>query len=146
MPDEPTPPSARKVAAAEDAKMAKLRQLRLADDAARRAAGTFGDMSVIEIHDEDAGEVFVLSWKGSKLPDLARLSRIRAPGMTLDEHERLQTWLDDLPVLDLKQTLVGWNMNAAEAKRVKDLRIAERKAGGLRIVNDAPVAQAAAAG
>src|SRR5262252_8314932 len=111
------PPSPRKLAAEEDAKMAKLRQLRLADDAARRAAGTFGDLSVIEILHEAAGEVFVLSWKGSKVPELARLSRIRAPGLTLDEHERLQAWLEEAPMLDLKQTMVGWNMSTAEAKR-----------------------------
>ena len=144
MSDDRTPPSPRKIAAEEDAKIAKLRRLRLADDAARRAAGTFGDMSVIEIQHDATGEVFVMSWKGSKLPELARLVRIRPPGLTLEEHERLQAWLEDAPLLDFKQTLVGWNMNAVEAKRVKDQRIAERKAGGLRIVNNELVAAPAA--
>jgi hypothetical protein len=139
MSDARTPPSPRRIAAEEDAKIAKLRELRLANDAARRAAGTFGDMSVIEIQHET--EVFILSWKGSKLPELERLVRIRAPGLSFEEHERLQSWLEDLPLLDLKQTLVGWNMSAAEAKRAKQARIDQRKAGGLRIVNDELVPQ-----
>jgi hypothetical protein len=142
MADIRLPPSPRKVAAEEDAKRAKLRQLRLADDAARRAAGTFGEISVIEILHATAGEVFVLFWKGSKPPELARLNRIRAPGMTIEEHERLQAWLEDSPMLDLKQTMVGWNMSATEAKRAKQARIDQRKAGGLRIVNEAPIAEA----
>jgi len=138
---QPSPP--RKAVVDEDAKMNKLRQLRLADDAARRAAGTFGDMSVIEILHEPTGEVFVLSWKGSKAPELARLNRIRAPGLTFEEHERLQAWLVDLQLPFLKQSLIGWNMSAAEAKRAKQARIDERKAAGLRIVNDEPIAQPA---
>jgi hypothetical protein len=125
---------------ADNAKMAKLREQRLASDAAKRAAGTFGDMSVIEILQEATGEVFVLSWKGNKLPELARLVRIRAPGLSFDEHERLQLWLTDLEPDFLKQALVGWNMSTAEAKRIKESRIAERKAGGLRVVNEAPAA------
>jgi hypothetical protein len=138
---QPSPP--RKAIVDEDVKMAKLRQLRLADDAARQAAGTFGDMSVIEILHEPSGEVFVLSWKGSKLPDLARLNRIRAPGLTFDEHERLQAWLTDLQLPFVKQTLIGWNMSVVEATRAKQARIDERKAGGLRIVNDTPIVQPA---
>lgn len=138
---QPSPP--RKAVVDEDMKMNKLRQLRLADDAARRAAGTFGDMSVIEIMHEPTGEVFVLSWKGAKPPELARLNRIRAPGLTLEEHERLQAWLNDLQLPVLKQSLIGWNMSAVEAKRAKQARIDERKAGGLRIVNDTPIVQPA---
>lgn len=136
---QPAPPP-RNTNDSENAKIAKLREQRLASDAAKRAAGTFGDMSVIEILHEATSEVFVLYWKGGKLPELARLSRIRAPGLSLDEHERLQNWLADLPPDILKQTLVGWNMSAAEAKRIKETRIAERKAGGLRVVNDPPPA------
>lgn len=137
--------ASRKAVESEAAKMARLREQRLASDAAKRAAGTFGDMSVIEIQHEQTGEVFVLSWKGAKAPELARLGRIRAPGLSFDEHERLQAWLLDQPEDFLKQTLIGWNLSAAEAKRLKDARIAERKAGGGRVVNDAPAEDAPAA-
>src|SRR5262245_51527854 len=65
-------PSPRNTNDVDNAKMAKLREQRLASDAAKRAAGTFGDMSVIELLQETTGEVFVLSWKGNKLPELAR--------------------------------------------------------------------------
>jgi hypothetical protein len=137
--------ASRKVVESEIAKMARLREQRLASDAAKRAAGTFGDMSVIEIQHEQTGEVFVLSWKGAKPPELARLGRIRAPGLSFDEHERLQAWLLDQPEDFLKQTLIAWSLSAAEAKRLKDARIAERKAGGGRVVNDAPAESAPAA-
>ena len=71
-----TAPS-KKAVADENAKIANLRDLRLARDAAQRAAGTWGDMSVGEITHEPSGEVFVLSWKGREAPDLLRLRHSR---------------------------------------------------------------------
>jgi hypothetical protein len=120
----------------EKAKTAKLRELRLADDAARRAAGTWGEMSVGEIAHEPTGEVFVLSWKGSKEPDLARLHRTRLPELSIAEHERLQAWLVDRRMPVFQRSLVGWNLSRAEAKRLKEMRIAEHRARGSRVVND----------
>ena len=122
----------------EKAKTVRLRELRLADDAARREAGTWGDMSVGEIAHEPTGEVFVLSWKGSKEPDLARLHR-RPAELSVAEHERLQAWLVHHRMPVFQRSLLGWNLSRAEAKRVKQARIAERKAGGARVVNDAPL-------
>lgn len=127
----------RKAIEEEQAKTAKLRELRLADDAARRAAGTWGDMSVGEIAHEPTGEIFVLSWKGSKEPDLARLSRSRLPDLSVAEHERLQAWLVHHRVPIFERSLIAWNLSRAEAKRLKQARIDERKAGGSRVVNDA---------
>jgi hypothetical protein len=124
--------------ASEDDKIARLRQMRLANDSAKREAGTWGEMSVIEIAHEPSGEMFVLSWKGTRMPDLARLARLRPPGLPLDEHERLQAWLTERDAEDLKQSLVGWNLSAAAAKQAKETRIAAGKAGGRRVVNDAP--------
>jgi len=121
------------------AKTVRLRELRLADDAARREAGTWADMSVGEIAHEPSGEVFVLSWKGSKEPDLARLHRSRPAELSVAEHERLQAWLVHHRVPVFQRSLVGWNLSRAEAKRVKEARIAERKADGARVVNDAPL-------
>jgi hypothetical protein len=125
----------RRAVEAEKAKMVRLRELRLADDAARREAGTWGDMSVGEIAHEPTGEVFVLSWKGSKEPDLARLHR-RPAELSVAEHERLQAWLVHHRMPVFQRSLLGWNLSRAEAKRVKQARIAERKAGGSRVVND----------
>jgi len=123
----------------EKAKTVRLRELRLADDAARREAGTWGDMSVGEIAHEPTGEVFVLSWKGSKEPDLARLHGSRLSELSVAEHERLQAWLVHHRPPVFQRSLIGWNLSRAEAKRLKEARIAERKAGGARVVNDAPL-------
>jgi hypothetical protein len=123
----------------EKAKTARLRELRLADGAARREAGTWGDMSVGEITHEPTGEIFVLSWKGDKEPDLTRLHRTRPAELSVAEHERLQAWLVHHRMPVFQRSLVGWNLSRAEAKRLKEARIAERKAGGMRVVNDAPL-------
>lgn len=133
-------PGSRKAAENEKAKTARLRQLRLADDTARREAGTWGDMSVGEITHEPSGEVFVIAWKGDKEPDLARLHRSRLPDLSLDEHARLQAWLVHHRVPIFQRSLIGWRLSRAEARRVKAERIAERKAGGSHVVNDAPAA------
>jgi hypothetical protein len=132
-----TAPS-RKAVEDEKAKVAKLRDLRLADDAARREAGTWGEMSVGEIAHEPTGEVFVLSWKGSKEPDLAKLYRTRLPELSIAEHERLQAWLTHHRVPVFQRSLIGWSLSRAEAKRLKQARIAERKASGSQVINDAP--------
>jgi hypothetical protein len=131
-----TAPS-RKAVEDEKAKTARLRGLRLAEDAARREAGTWGEMNVGEIAHEATGEVFVLSWKGSKEPDLARLHRTRLPELSIAEHERLQAWLVHHKVPVFQRSLIGWSLSRAEAKRLKQARIAEHKASGSRVVNDA---------
>jgi hypothetical protein len=134
----PMAPSRRAIAD-EKTKVAKLRELRLADDAARREAGTWGEMRVVEIAHEPTGEVFVLSWKGSKEPDLAKLCRTRPAELSVEEHERLQAWLDHHRVPIFQRSIIGWNLSRAEARRVKQERIASHKAGGSRVVNDAPL-------
>jgi len=129
----------RKATDHEQAKTAKLRELRLADDAARREAGTWGEMSVGEIAHEPTGEVFVLSWKGSREPDLTRLHRRRLPELSIGEHERLQVWLVHHRMPVFRRSLLGWNLSPAEAKRLKQARIDQHKADGVHVVNDAPL-------
>jgi hypothetical protein len=131
-----TAPS-RKAVEDEKAKTARLRGLRLAEDAARREAGTWGEMNVGEIAHEATGEVFVLSWKGSKEPDLARLHRTRLPELSIAEHERLQAWLVHHRAPVFQRSLIGWSLSRAEAKRLKQARIAEHKASGSHVMNDA---------
>ena len=133
-----TAPS-RKAIDDEKAKIAKLRDLRLADDAARREAGTWGEMSVGEIAHEPTREVFVLSWKGQKEPDLARLHRTRLPELSIAEHERLQAWLAHRRMPVFQRSLIGWSLSRAEARRVKQARIDEHRASGSRVINDTPM-------
>lgn len=130
----------KKALADEKAKVASLRELRLASDAARRAAGTWGDMSVGEITHEPTGEVFVLSWKGREAPNLLRLRHGRWSELSPAEHERLQAWLDRHERPDFKQSHLGWSLSRVEAKRAKQARIAERKASGFQVINDDPAA------
>ena len=80
----------RKAAIDEKTKIAKLHEQRLASDAARREAGTWGDMSVAEIVHGPSGEVFVLSCRGRTEPDLMRLNRTRSAEISVSEHERLR--------------------------------------------------------
>ena len=138
-----TAPS-RKAVEDEKTKIAKLRDLRLAAVAARREAGTWGEMSVGEIAHEPTGEVFVLSWKGQKEPDLARLHRTRLPELSIAEHERLQAWLVHHRVPVFQRSLIGWSLSRAEAKRIKQARIAEHKASGSHVINEDPAPTARA--
>jgi hypothetical protein len=130
------PSPSRKAAIDEKTKIAKLREQRLASDAARREAGTWGDLSVGEIVHGLSGEVFVLSWRGRMEPDLMRLKRTRSSEISVSEHERLQEWLTRRAHMSLTRSLVGWNLSRAEARRVKEARIAEHKATGRHVVND----------
>jgi hypothetical protein len=132
-----TAPS-RKTVDDEKAKIAKLRELRLSDEAGRRQAGTWGEMSVGEIVHEPTGEVFVLSWKGSKEPDLLTLHRRRSSELTAAEHDRLKAWITHHRVPAFQRSLIGWNLSRAEAQRIKQTRIDEHKAGGSHVINDMP--------
>lgn len=127
----------RKAEIDEKAKVAKLRELRLANDVARREAGTWGELSVREIAHGPTGEVFVFISRGRDELDLIKLSRMRAPDLSIAEHARLKEWLADRAPPDLVQTLIGWNLSRAEAARMKEVRIAEHKTDGRSVVNDA---------
>jgi hypothetical protein len=139
MPDPFRPATtSRKSQADEEAKIARLRELRLADNAARQKAGTWGDVSVGEIVHEPTGEVFVHCWKGRAEPDLAKLYRKRAPDISIEEHDRLQQWVAGRKAEDFKQSLVGWYLSRAEANRVKRMRLEELRAAARDVVNDPP--------
>jgi hypothetical protein len=133
------PMPSRKAVVDEKAKIAKLRDLRLARDSARREAGTWGDVSVGEITHEPSGEVFVLSWKGEKSPDLETAHRSRLSELSIAEQERLRDWLARHHVPDFKQSLIGWSLSRGEARRAKQARIEELRASGHDVINDAPV-------
>src|SRR5438876_8525072 len=60
-------------------KIERLRRQRLADEAARKSAGTWGDRMVGELQHAASGTVYVQVWKGSRRPDLLLGAATRAP-------------------------------------------------------------------
>ena len=119
-------------------KIDKLRALRLNDEAARQAAGTWGEMSVGEITHRPSGEVFVYSWKGREAPDLEKLPGKRTTVKRADEHTQLTEWLLKHKMVGFEITLLAWNLSEAEAARLQQARLAEHVAAGLPVVNAAP--------
>lgn len=120
-------------------KIDKLRALRLNDEAARQAAGTWGEMSVGEITHQPSGEIFVYSWKGREAPDLEKLPGKRTTVKRADEHTQLTEWLLKHKMVGFEITLLAWNLSEAEAARLQQARLAEHVAAGLPVVNAAPV-------
>jgi hypothetical protein len=132
------PPGPVRAADTEQAKTARLRELRLASEAASREAGTWGAASVGEITHGASGTTFVFSWTGRQGPDLEKLLARRAAGMTVEEHEALVGWVLEHRAQGFQLAIHAWNLSAAEARRVKHLRIAEHKAAGRPIINNRP--------
>jgi hypothetical protein len=119
-------------------KIEKLRALRLSDEAARQAAGTWGEMSVGEITHRPTGEVFVYTWKGREAPDLEKLPGKRTTVKRADEHAQLTEWLLKHKMEGFEVTLLAWNLSEAEAAKLQQARLAEQTAAGLSVVNAAP--------
>ncbi len=126
----------RKAALDEEAKVARLRELRLANDRARREAGTWGELSVREIAHAPTGEVFVLMSRGRNQLDLIKLGRMRAPDLSVAEHARLKEWLVDRAPDELVQTQIAWDLSRSEAARIREARIAEHIAAGRPVINE----------
>ena len=122
-------------------KLARLRDQRLAAQAVREAAGTWGEISVGEITHVPTGAVFVHCWKGRQEPDLTKIHETRGQDRSPDEHQRMTAWLLQHRSKGFEHTLLGWNLSVAEANRMKLARIAELNSNGRRVVNeDAPAA------
>ena len=117
-------------------KLARLRDQRLAAQAVREAAGTWGEISVGEITHLPTGAVFVHCWKGRQEPDLKKIHETRGQDRRPDEHQRMMAWLSQHRSKGFEQTLLGWNLSLAEANRVKMARIAEHLASGRHVVNE----------
>ena len=119
-------------------KIEKLRALRLSDEAARQAAGTWGEMSVGEITHRPTGEVFVYTWKGREAPDLEKLPGKRTTVKRAGEHAQLTEWLLKHKMEGFEITLLAWNLSEAEAAKLQQARLAEQIAAGRVVVNAAP--------
>jgi hypothetical protein len=113
----------------------RLRQKRLAHEQAQRDAGIWGDMTVAQIMREN--KVFMHYWKGNAITNLSALAGKRPREMTALEHEALVAWLKSGAYDGFTQKLVAWNINEAEALRVKGEQVEMHRSNGLEVVNPA---------
>jgi hypothetical protein len=120
--------------AAED-KTAKLRELRMADEAARREAGSWGDLTVGEVTHEPTGAVFVHYWKGKAKPNLEKPTRM--PGLSAAEFAAFCDWIRGHNGRNFRHVIVAWNLSKDEALRIKQERIHRHSQANLRVVNAA---------
>jgi len=119
----------------EDKKRERLRALRLANEAARREAGTWGEMAVGEILHDGSRSAFVQVWKGQRRPD--PLEGSRCTGVPADEWMAMVAWVNARKSIGFQKRIVAWDLSADEAKRVAQARIAELQAQGYTVINPA---------
>lgn len=124
----------------QDAKTEKLRALRLADEAARKDAGTWGEMTVGELMHEGSRSVFIHCWKGANRPDLFREGRARYPGISSPDWLAMVAWMARLKTDGFSQTILARDLSAAEARKITLARIAAHRTSGYTVINavDAP--------
>jgi hypothetical protein len=113
----------------------RLRETRLAHEHAQKEAGIWGDMTVAQIMREN--KVFMHHWKGDAITDLSALAGKRPREMTALEHAALVAWLKSGAYDGFTQKLIAWNINEAEALRVKSEQVEKHRSNGLEVVNPA---------
>jgi hypothetical protein len=111
----------------------RLREKRLAHEHAQKEAGLWGDMTVAQIKREN--KVFMHHWKGNAVTDLLAMAGKRPREMTALEHDALVAWLKSGAYDGFTQKLVAWNINEAEALRVKNEEVEKHRSNGLEVVN-----------
>lgn len=114
-----------------------LRDRRRADEAARRAAGTWGDLSVGEVTHRASGSVYIQVWKGAKRPEITAATA-RAAGVPAEDWPAIESWLKAVNPADLHHSIVAWTVSKAEAARLKAKRMVENSAAGVLVINPAP--------
>ena len=114
----------------------KLREARLADEATRKAAGTYGDLSVGEVTHRESRSVYVQVWKGVPRPAIAGAIDARHAGVPAAEWPAVAAWLETLGAGDLHRSVVAWRVSKTEAQRLKSKRVEENRAAGLTVVNE----------
>ncbi len=119
---------------AADKKIAKLREMRLADEAHRRAAGTWGDLSVGEFRHPTQDECFVIRWSGRTAPSVATQLKAKAACMTAAEGAALIAWVGTRAPIFVC-TVIAANLSENEANRVMQARIAEHRQAGRKVFN-----------
>lgn len=129
----------------DDGKADRLRALRLAHEASRREAGTWGEVTVGEILHPASRSVFMQVWKGQRRPDPFGDGKPRRAGASAAEWLAMMAWVSERNSPDFSQRIVAWDLSAAEARKVLEARIAEHEAAGYVVTNplDAPKAKPA---
>jgi hypothetical protein len=110
-----------------------LREKRLAHENAQKQAGLWGDITVAQIIREN--KVFLHHWKGEANTALSVMAGKRPREMTGPEHDALVAWLKSGAFDGFTQKLVAWNINEAEALRVKSEQVEKHRSNGLQVVN-----------
>jgi hypothetical protein len=110
-----------------------LRNQRIAHEEAQKAAGLWGDMSVGVI--ERNGTTFVHMWKGVSPTDVFKLASKRPKEISKPDHEALCAWLKAGRYEGFRHSISAWNVNVAEAERIKLEIISRLAAEGGRVVN-----------
>lgn len=116
-------------------KAERLRALRLAHEATRREAGIWGEMTVGEILHQASRSVFMQVWKGQRRPDPFEESGARRAGASAIEWAAVLEWIGERNSPDFSQRIVAWDLNAAEARKILEARIAEHEAAGYAVTN-----------
>jgi len=129
---------------ATQSKTRKLRELREADEAKRRADGTWGALSVAEIVHTATNAAFVLRCRGREAPDPAKEAKTRSALVSGEDHKALVAWIGQRAPAEFHARLIAWSLSEQEAKRVLQTRIDESRGRGVTIVNvtASPVAAA----
>jgi len=120
-----------------ETKVQKLRALRLEDEAARKAAGTWGEMMVGEIIHESTKSVFVQVWKGLSRPDPFGERRTRYVGVSAVEWLAMTNWVKLRRAVGFTQSVIARDVSAEEAKKIVAVRIEAHVSGGYVVMNPA---------
>lgn len=125
----------------DEGKAERLRALRLEREATRREAGTWGEMTVGEILHQASRSVFMQVWKGQRRPDPFDEGGARRAGASAPAWSAMLAWIEERNSPDFSQRIVAWDLNAAEARKVVEARIAEHVAAGYSVTNPADAAK-----
>lgn len=123
----------RKPKQSDDGKADRLRALRLAHEAARREAGTWGDVTVGEILHQASRSVLMQVWRGQHRPDPFADDKPRRAGASAVEWSAIMAWVNERNSPDFRQRIIAWDLSAAEARRVLEARAAEHEAAGYAV-------------
>jgi hypothetical protein len=127
--------------AGDDGKAERLRALRLAHEATRREAGIWGEMTVGEILHQASRSVFMQVWKGQRRPDPFEEGGARRAGASAVEWAAILEWIGERNSPDFSQRIVAWDLNAVEARKILQARIAEHEAAGYAVTNPLALAK-----
>jgi hypothetical protein len=116
-------------------KTERLRELRLADEAARRAAGTWGDVAVGEIFHAESGTVYVQVWKGERRPNPLGAVSPNAAGVPAADWPLIVAWVEARGSSGFSQRIVASHLSTVEARRVKVSRLQENHDAGMTVIN-----------